>query len=108
MPEGGAQNDRNKGSEHSKLERRRRVLTTEMERLSYAIANSRRKPDELLKRIDECDPSGKALKSACGCWALAAKMSLASITRNSVTDTVRRLEDWSPRSRPIRRRSKLA
>lgn len=48
-------NDRNKGSEHSKLERRRRVLTTEMERLSYAIANSRRKPDELLKRIDECD-----------------------------------------------------
>ncbi|MGY3107995.1 MULTISPECIES: recombinase family protein [unclassified Bradyrhizobium] len=48
-------NDRNKGSEHSKLERRRRVLTTEIERLSYAIANSRRKPDELLKRIDECD-----------------------------------------------------
>lgn len=48
-------NDRNKGSEHGKLERRRRVLTTEIERLSYAIANSRRKPDELLKRIDECD-----------------------------------------------------
>ncbi|WP_247324184.1 recombinase family protein [Bradyrhizobium sp. 141] len=48
-------NDRNKGSEHAKLERRRRVLTTEIERLSYAIANSRRKPDELLKRIDECD-----------------------------------------------------
>ncbi|MGY4327596.1 site-specific DNA recombinase [Bradyrhizobium sp. LB7.2] len=48
-------NDRNKGSENSKLERRRRVLTTEIERLSYAIANSRRKPDELLKRIDECD-----------------------------------------------------
>ncbi|MGY4412541.1 site-specific DNA recombinase [Bradyrhizobium sp. LB7.1] len=48
-------NDRNKGSEHSKLERRRRVLTTEIERLSYAIANSRRKPDELLKRIDEYD-----------------------------------------------------
>lgn len=48
-------NDRNKGSENAKLERRRRVLTTEIERLSYAIANSRRKPDELLKRIDECD-----------------------------------------------------
>ncbi|MBM7487598.1 site-specific DNA recombinase [Bradyrhizobium sp. USDA 3686] len=48
-------NDRNNGSEHNKLERRRRVLTTEIERLSYAIANSRRKPDELLKRIDECD-----------------------------------------------------
>ncbi|MGY4282168.1 site-specific DNA recombinase [Bradyrhizobium sp. LM2.7] len=48
-------NGRNKGSEHAKLERRRRVLTTEIERLSYAIANSRRKPDELLKRIDECD-----------------------------------------------------
>ncbi|MGY0569668.1 recombinase family protein [Bradyrhizobium sp. RDM12] len=47
-------NDRNNGSEHSKLERRRRVLTSEIERLSYAIANSRRKPDELLKRIDEC------------------------------------------------------
>ncbi|WP_369726407.1 recombinase family protein [Bradyrhizobium sp. LLZ17] len=48
-------NDRNNGSEHSKLERRHRVLTTEIERLSYAIASSRRKPDELLKRIDECD-----------------------------------------------------
>ncbi|WP_370157248.1 hypothetical protein [Bradyrhizobium ottawaense] len=47
--------DRNKGSEYAKLDRRRRVLTTEIERLSYAIANSRRKPDELLKRIDECD-----------------------------------------------------
>ncbi|OSI22261.1 recombinase family protein [Bradyrhizobium canariense] len=48
-------NDRNNGSEHNKLERRRRALTIEIERLSYAIANSRRKPDELLKRIDECD-----------------------------------------------------
>ncbi|MGY3473282.1 recombinase family protein [Bradyrhizobium ottawaense] len=48
-------NDRNKSSEYAKLDRRRRVLTTEIERLSYAIANSRRKPDELLKRIDECD-----------------------------------------------------
>lgn len=47
--------DRNKGSEYAKLDRRHRVLTTEIERLSYAIANSRRKPDELLKRIDECD-----------------------------------------------------
>ncbi|MCK1721537.1 MULTISPECIES: recombinase family protein [unclassified Bradyrhizobium] len=47
--------DRKKGSERDNLERRRRVLTTEIERLSYAIANSRRKPDELLKRIDECD-----------------------------------------------------
>jgi hypothetical protein len=42
-------------SERSNLERRRRVLNTEIERLSYAIANSRRKPDELVKRIDECD-----------------------------------------------------
>lgn len=50
------QNGRNKGgSERAKLDRRRRVLTTEIERLTYAIANSRRKPDELLKRIDECD-----------------------------------------------------
>lgn len=47
--------DRKKVSERANLERRRRVLTTEIERLSYAIANSRRKPDELLKRIDECD-----------------------------------------------------
>lgn len=47
--------DRKKGSERANLERRRRTLTTEIERLSYAIANSRRKPDELLKRIDECD-----------------------------------------------------
>lgn len=47
--------DRNTGSERATLERRRRTLTTEIERLSYAIANSRRKPDELLKRIDECD-----------------------------------------------------
>ncbi|WP_235999967.1 hypothetical protein [Bradyrhizobium uaiense] len=31
------------------------MLNIEIERLSYAIANSRRKPDELLKRIDECD-----------------------------------------------------
>ena len=47
--------DRKKGGERTNLERRRRTLTTEIERLSYAIANSRRKPDELLKRIDECD-----------------------------------------------------
>lgn len=48
-------NDRKKGSERANLEHRRRILTTEIERLSYAIAQSRRKPDELLKRIDECD-----------------------------------------------------
>ncbi|MFT4120863.1 recombinase family protein [Bradyrhizobium sp.] len=48
-------NDRKKNSEHANLERRLRGLTTEIERLSYAIASSRRKPDELLKRIDECD-----------------------------------------------------
>ena len=48
-------NDRKKGSERETLERRRRKLTAEIERLSYAIANSRRKPDELLKLIDECD-----------------------------------------------------
>lgn len=47
--------DQRKNSERSNLERRRHVLNTEIERLSYAIANSRRKPDELLKRIDECD-----------------------------------------------------
>jgi site-specific DNA recombinase len=47
--------DRKKVSERASLERRRRILTIEIERLSYAIANSRRKPDELLKRIDECD-----------------------------------------------------
>ncbi|TWB86846.1 DNA invertase Pin-like site-specific DNA recombinase [Bradyrhizobium macuxiense] len=47
--------DRKKVSERTNLERRRRTLTAEIERLSYAIANSRRKPDELLKRIDECD-----------------------------------------------------
>jgi DNA invertase Pin-like site-specific DNA recombinase len=47
--------DRKKNSERANLERRRHVLSTEIERLSYAIANSRRKPDELLKRIDECD-----------------------------------------------------
>lgn len=48
-------NDRRKGSERETLERRRRKLTTEIERLSYAIANSRRKPEELLQLIDECD-----------------------------------------------------
>lgn len=47
--------DQRKDSERSNLERRRRVLNTEIERLSYAIANSHRKPDELVKRIDECD-----------------------------------------------------
>jgi site-specific DNA recombinase len=47
--------DQRKNSERSNLERRRHVLNSEIERLSYAIANSRRKPDELLKRIDECD-----------------------------------------------------
>ncbi|WP_027579322.1 recombinase family protein [Bradyrhizobium sp. Ai1a-2] len=47
--------DRKKVSERTNLERRRRTLTAEIERLSYAIANSRRKPDELLKRIDACD-----------------------------------------------------
>src|SRR3981189_1862441 len=47
--------DQRKNSERSNLERRRHVLNTESERLSYAIANSRRKPDELVKRIDECD-----------------------------------------------------
>lgn len=47
--------DRKKGSERSNLERRRRILTTKIERLSYAIANSRRKPNELFRRIDECD-----------------------------------------------------
>lgn len=56
-------NDQNKGSEHAKLERRRRVLTTEIERLSYAIANSRRKPDELLKRIDECDVERESVEN---------------------------------------------
>src|SRR5687768_12894129 len=48
-------NDRRKGSERETLERRRRKLTAEIERLSYAIANSCRKHDELLKLIDECD-----------------------------------------------------
>lgn len=47
--------DRKKGSERANLERRRRILTTKIDRLLYAIANSRRKPDELLKRISECD-----------------------------------------------------
>ncbi|WFT96714.1 recombinase family protein [Bradyrhizobium barranii] len=47
--------DQQKNSERSNLERRRHVLNTEIERLSYAIANSRRKPEELVKRIDECD-----------------------------------------------------
>jgi hypothetical protein len=47
--------DQRKNSERSNLERRRHILNTEIERLSYAIANSRRKSDELVKRIDECD-----------------------------------------------------
>jgi site-specific DNA recombinase len=42
-------------SERSNLERRRLTLNTEIERLSYAIANSHRNLDELVKRIDECD-----------------------------------------------------
>ncbi|WP_204271033.1 hypothetical protein, partial [Escherichia coli] len=36
--------DQRKDSERSVLERRRHVLNTEIERLSYAIANSRRQP----------------------------------------------------------------
>ena len=47
--------DQRKDSERSNLERRRSVLNTEIERLSYAIANSRRRPDELIRRIDQCD-----------------------------------------------------
>jgi hypothetical protein len=47
--------DRKNASERTNLERRRRTLSTKIERLSYAITNSRRKPDELLKRIDECE-----------------------------------------------------
>jgi DNA invertase Pin-like site-specific DNA recombinase len=47
--------DRREDSERSNLERRRRVLNTEIERLLYAVVNSQRKPDELVKRMDECD-----------------------------------------------------
>lgn len=47
--------DRKKDSKRSELEITIRALTTEIERLSYAVANSRRKPDELLKLIDETD-----------------------------------------------------
>lgn len=47
--------DRKKEDERAKLERAVRSLTTEIERLSHALANSRRKPDELLKLIDEKD-----------------------------------------------------
>ena len=47
--------DQKKDGERANLERRRRTLTTEIERLTYAIANSRRKPDMLLKKIDEYD-----------------------------------------------------
>ena len=54
--------DQRKNSERSNLERRRHVLNTEIERLSYAIASSRRKPDELLKRMDECDVEREIVK----------------------------------------------
>jgi site-specific DNA recombinase len=65
--------DQRKNSERSNLERRHHVLNTEIERLSYAIANSRRKPDALVKRIDECDAERKLSRSACGCSATVAK-----------------------------------
>jgi DNA invertase Pin-like site-specific DNA recombinase len=48
-------NDRKKDSERANLEKRLRVLTTEIERLSHAIANSKRKPDELVRMLDERD-----------------------------------------------------
>ncbi|WP_245286723.1 recombinase family protein [Bradyrhizobium sp. ARR65] len=54
--------DRKNNSGHANLKPRLRTLTTEIERLSYAIANSRRKPDELLKRIDECDVERETVK----------------------------------------------
>lgn len=85
-------NDRNKGSEHAKLERRRCVLTTEIERLSYAIANSRRKPDELLKRIDECDLERESIEDRLRLLGGRGENVIGSIARNSVTDTFRRLE----------------
>jgi len=54
--------DQRKNSECSNLERRRHVLDTEIQRLSYAIANSRRKPDALVKRIDECDAERESVE----------------------------------------------
>lgn len=44
-----------KAGERARLEKAVRTLTTDIERLSYAISQSRRKPDELLKLIDEKD-----------------------------------------------------
>jgi site-specific DNA recombinase len=47
--------DQKKQSERSKLESAERSLTTEIERLSHALATSRRRPEELLKLIDDKD-----------------------------------------------------
>jgi DNA invertase Pin-like site-specific DNA recombinase len=44
-----------KEDERTRLEKAKRVLTTDIERLSHAITQSRRKPDELLRLIDEKD-----------------------------------------------------
>ena len=65
--------DQRKNSERSNLERRRHMLNTEIERLSYAIANSRRKPDELVKRIDECDAERETVEERLRLLATVAK-----------------------------------
>ncbi|MDH2406061.1 hypothetical protein QCM77_40205 [Bradyrhizobium sp. SSUT18] len=89
--------DQRKDSKRSNLERRRRVLNTEIERLSHAIANSRRKPDELLKRIDEFDEERETVEERLlGC---GGENVIRSIIRSLLADTVRRLRDWPPRSR---------
>jgi site-specific DNA recombinase len=54
--------DRRQDSERASLEKRLRVLTTEIERLSHAIVNSKRKPDELLRMIDERDAERESVE----------------------------------------------
>ena len=94
-------------AERAKLDRRRRVLTNEIERLSYAIANSRRKPDELLRRIDECDLERESVEERLRLLGSGDENVIPfdhPKFRDRYLSEVGRL---APRSTPIRRRSKL-
>ena len=55
--------DQRKDSERAELEKQERALTTEIERLSYAIQTSKRQPDALIQRIDECDAKLETVKA---------------------------------------------
>jgi site-specific DNA recombinase len=99
--------DQRKNSERSNLERRHHVLNTEIERLSYAIANSRRKPDALVKRIDECDAERETVEERLRLLGNGGENVIPFDHPRFGDRYSRRQKDWSPRSRQVRRRSRL-